>query len=121
MFPLDSSRKNINVKQLLSNLESKSILKRGKYIKAGSRTVDSWIKILPNPGNDEEFKNFKQGLTLFYQMEMSKYLDWYEAGDRNQPVFTEAGEQVAVIQRQWIPHLRQKLFTVVNEGFDSSE
>jgi hypothetical protein len=113
--------KNINVKQLVSNLESKSILKRGKFIKAGLRTVESWMKILPNPESDEEFKNFKQNLFYFYQIDLSKYLDWYETGDLNKLVLSDAGEQLLGIQRRWVPHLREKLGIFVDEDAFSRE
>ncbi|CAF4120079.1 unnamed protein product, partial [Rotaria magnacalcarata] len=48
-------RDNIDVKAILSNLEKKCLLKHGKFLKVGSRSIDSWIKILSVPTNDEEF------------------------------------------------------------------
>ncbi|CAF2151031.1 unnamed protein product [Rotaria magnacalcarata] len=51
----DYKRDNIDVKAILSNLEKKCLLKHGKFLKVGSRSIDSWIKILSVPTNDEEF------------------------------------------------------------------
>jgi hypothetical protein len=79
------------------------------------------MKILPNPESDGEFKNFKQNLLYFYQIDLCKYLDWYETADLNKPILSDAGEQLLSIQRRWVPHLREKLGNAVHENASSRE
>lgn len=112
-FPfLDFRRDNINVKELLLSLEKKKLLKSGKFLKVGSRSIDSWIKSLPDPENDEDICGFRRDLYNNYQLELDKYINLYENGVDYKPSLTEASEYMLFIQRQWVEKLRSKLISL---------
>ena len=118
----DSGRDQINVKQLLLNLESKSILKRGKYIKAGSRTVDSWMKILPNPKKIRDVEHFANKLLKFYQIEFQKYILLYENGiHRMKMILSDSGQHLLSEQREYLSLLREKQSVNIEQSNDQSE
>jgi hypothetical protein len=108
-FFIDHKRDNIDVKQLLSNLEKKRLLKCGKFIKSSFRLVESWIKMLPDPTNDEEIQHFKNELNTSYQLDFEKYVDFYEHGVDDKSLLTETGHNILSTQRSWIEEIQQKI------------
>ncbi|CAF2264232.1 unnamed protein product [Rotaria magnacalcarata] len=82
-------RDNIDVKAILSNLEKKCLLKHGKFLKVGSRSIDSWIKILSVPTNDEEIHVFRNELNNNYQLGLDKYIDLYKSGTDHKSSLSE--------------------------------
>ncbi|CAF2139182.1 unnamed protein product [Rotaria magnacalcarata] len=102
-------RDNIDVKEVLLNLEKKRLLKCGKFLKVGSRSIDSWIKILPEPTNDEEIRSLRNELNSNYQLELEKYIELYESGIDHKSSLTETSERILLTQRLWIEQLRWKL------------
>jgi hypothetical protein len=90
-------------------LEKKRLLKHGKFIKTGSRLIESWIKTLPEPTNDEQIRYFENELNSSYQLELEKYIDYYEDGIDNKSSLTETSELLLVTQRSWIEPLRCKI------------
>ncbi|CAF1308626.1 unnamed protein product [Rotaria magnacalcarata] len=102
-------RDNVDVKEILSSLEKKHFLKRGKFLKVGTRLLDSWMKILPNPANDQEIYCFRNELNKSYQIELEKYISLYESGIDHKSSLTETSESILLTQRRWIEQLRWKL------------
>ncbi|CAF1374351.1 unnamed protein product [Rotaria sp. Silwood1] len=102
-------RDNIDVKQILLNLEKKHLLKRGKFVKVGSRLIESWIKLLPEPTNDEQIRYFQNELNINYQLELEKYIDYYEDGIDQKSSLTEESKRILLAQRSWIEQLRRKI------------
>ncbi len=116
---LDYKRDNIDVKKILLNLENKQLFKRGKYIKAGNRTIDGWVKILPEPTNAEQIKSFDDELKNSYQFTLEKYIDYYEKGVDNKSSLSEATGNILSQQRSWISELREKILGGVVEQNNS--
>ncbi|CAF4308031.1 unnamed protein product [Rotaria magnacalcarata] len=107
-------RNKIDVKEVISNLEKKSFIKRGKYIKAGSRAIESWIKQLPDPSNDEQILCFQSELHYNYEITLKQYLDTYTKSiDCNSTMLWQSGKELLETQRLWISLLKEKL-----NGFD---
>jgi hypothetical protein len=108
---IDHKRDNIDVKRVILNLEKKHLLKRGKFLKGGSRFIQSWIKILPEPTNDEQIQHFQNELNNCYKLELEQYVDYYENGIGQKPSssLTETSERILLEQQSWIEQLRWKL------------
>ncbi len=108
---LDQKRDNIDVEQAILNLEKKHLLKRGKFLKGGSRLIDSWIKILPEPTNDEQIQHFQSELNNCYKLGLERYVDFYESGigQKSSSSLTETSERILFEQQSWIEQLRWKL------------
>ncbi|CAF0822804.1 unnamed protein product [Rotaria sordida] len=102
-------RDNIDVKQLLLNLQKKRFLKCGKFKKSSFRLIETWIKMLPDPTNDEQFQHFKNELNTSYQLDLEKYIEYYEHGIDDNSLLTEAGQNILLTQKSWIEQLRQKI------------
>ena len=85
------------------------MLKRGKFVKVGSRLIESWLKILPEPTSDKEIQYFQNELRTSYQLELEKYIDFYEDGIDHKSSLTEASERILLAQRSWIEQLRSKI------------
>ena len=91
------------------------MLKRGKFLKSGPRFIESWIKILPDPTNDEQIQYFQNHFNKSYQLELEKYIGFYEDGiDRRSSSssslsLTETSERILLAQQSWIEQLRWKL------------
>jgi hypothetical protein len=108
-FFIDHKRDNIDVKQLLSNLEKKRLVKCGKFIKSSFRLVESWIKMLPDPTDDEQIQEFKNELNTSYQLDLEKYLDYYKHGVDGKSLLTETGNNILLTQRSWVEKIQQKI------------
>ncbi|CAF2053053.1 unnamed protein product [Rotaria magnacalcarata] len=107
-------RNKIDVKEVISNLEKNSFIKRGKYIKAGPRAIESWIKQLPDPSNDEQILCFQSELHYNYEITLKQYLDTYTKSiDCNSTALCQSGKELLETQRLWISLLKEKL-----NGFD---
>lgn len=104
---LDYKRDKIDIKGILLNLEKKHLLKGGKFLKVGSRLIDSWIKAIPNPTSDKEIDLFQNELNS-YQLEFEKYIDLYSNAVDHKSTLTEASERILLEQRSWIEQLRLK-------------
>jgi aromatic ring hydroxylase len=100
-------------------LENKQLFKRGKYIKAGNRTIDGWMKILPEPTNAEQIKSFEEKLKNNYELTLEKYIDYYEKGVDNKSSLSEATVNILIEQRSWISELREKILDGVIEESNS--
>ncbi|CAF4219360.1 unnamed protein product [Rotaria magnacalcarata] len=75
----------------------------------GTRLLDSWMKILPNPANDQEIYCFRNELNKSYQIELEKYISLYQSGIDHKSSLTETSESILLTQRRWIEQLRWKL------------
>ncbi|CAF1657208.1 unnamed protein product, partial [Adineta ricciae] len=82
-------RDHIDVKEILTNLEKKRFLKHGKFVKSSFRLIESWIKMLPDPTNDEQIEDFRNKLNSNYQLDLQKYLDYYKHGANSKSSLTE--------------------------------
>lgn len=73
--------------------------------------IEGWIKILPEPTNDEQIQFFQNELNGNYQLELEKYIDFYEdgVGQRSSSSLTETSERILSVQELWIEPLRSKL------------
>ncbi|UJR17415.1 hypothetical protein I4U23_004310 [Adineta vaga] len=105
----DHKRDRIDVKRLLANLEKKSFLKHGKFVKSSFRLIESWIKILPEPTADEQIEDFRKKLNSEYQLSLQKYLDYYKHGVDNKSLLNETGYNILTTQRSWIEKIQQKI------------
>lgn len=108
-FFIDYKRDNIDVKELLVNLEKKRLLKCGKFMKSSYRLLESWIKMLPDPTNDEEIQHFKNELNTSYQLDFEKYVDFYEHGVDGKSLLTETGHNILSTQRSWIEEIQKTI------------
>ncbi|CAF3856692.1 unnamed protein product [Rotaria sordida] len=115
-------RDNIDVKQVLLYLENKHFLKHGRFLKAGSRSIESWIKLLPEPKNFEQIQRFQSELSSSYQLGLEKYIDYYEHGTDNKSTLTEMSERILSEQRSLIDELRKEIrnTTVVEDSSEST-
>ena len=85
-------------------------IRRGKYIKAGSRSIESWIKQLPDPANDEQILYFQNELHHSYKITLKQYLDIYdESVDCKNATLFQCGEEILATQRLWVQELNRKL------------
>ena len=85
------------------------MLKCGKFIKSSFRLVESWIKMLPDPTDDEQIQDFKNELNASYQLDLEKYLDYYNHGVDDKSLLTETGNDILLKQRSWIEKIQRKL------------
>ena len=84
-------------------------------MKSGSRTIEGWIKALPDPESDEAFHSFEEKLIKFYNISMKNYLDRYENSFNHRDVIlSKGGNQIINIQSRWLTQLRDK----VNNSMD---
>jgi len=91
-------------------LEKKLLIKKGKYIKVGSRSIESWIKQLPDPTNDEQILYFQNELHHNYEITLEQYVNMYVEGiDCNNTTLDVSGEELLTKQGLWISPLKQKL------------
>ena len=71
--------------------------------------IESWIKALPNPENDEALNHFHHVLVNHYHMTMEDYLNMYETSDNRKMILSRTADEIIKIQSDWIPHLREKM------------
>ena len=83
---------------------------------AGSRSIESWIKMLPNPTNDEEILYFRNELYHNYEITIEQYLNIFiESVNCKNTTLNEFGQVLIAKQRLWSEQLKEKFnYVVVN-------